>query len=164
MAEPVDPLRQYIPLLGPARRALEAQCQQLRADLAALDDELTALIRRRRTLAANLSDARTRLVRTLRFPARRPAPDGSEQLPPIEAKPSPLSGRRLRSVCLALLRKLGPLPLTELHALLHQHGYVIDSRHPVKCLADTMGYEVDHARALRVARGKYAAAPPSAAA
>lgn len=162
MAEPVDPLRQYIPLLGPARRALEAQCQQLRADLAALDEELTALIRRRRDLSSTLYDARTKLVRTLRFPARRPAPDGSEQLPPIEAQPTPLTGRRLRSVCMALLRKLGPLPLTELHALLHQHGYAVDSRHPVKCLADTMGYEVDHARAIRVARGTYGAAPPVA--
>lgn len=82
-------------------------------------------------------------------------PGGTIRLPPLSERPTPLWGRRLRSVCLALLRRAGPLILPEIHALLHHHGYRIDSSNPVKTLSDALAYEVEQGRAVRLERGVY---------
>ena len=52
-----------------------------------------------------------------------------------------------------------PLPLTELHAQLHRHGFGIAHRHPVKALADALGYETEQGNTRRVSRGVYALTP-----
>ncbi|QXC60384.1 hypothetical protein KSP35_18950 [Aquihabitans sp. G128] len=57
-----------------------------------------------------------------------------------------------------MLRQHGPLPLRSLHTWLHHYGYVIPHAHPVKALADAMGWEVEQGRVERVARGTYAIA------
>ena len=46
--------------------------------------------------------------------------------------------------------------LTEIHRELHLNGYAIVSRHPVKRLADSLGYETVKGRARRIDRGTYA--------
>ena len=45
------------------------------------------------------------------------------------------------------------MTLVELHRELHLNGYAIASRHPVKRLADALGYEHLKGRARRVERG-----------
>jgi hypothetical protein len=80
-------------------------------------------------------------------------------LPPVPEGAVFLRGRRLRALCLAILARLGPLPLPELHALLHRHGFAVAHDHPVKALADALGHEADGGRARRIARGVYELVP-----
>ena len=47
------------------------------------------------------------------------------------------------------------MTLVEIHRELHLNGYAIDSRQPVKRLADCLGYEIVKGRAKRVERGVY---------
>ncbi len=77
------------------------------------------------------------------------------RLPPLTADHSPLWGRRLRSAIVTILRRSGTLRLPELHALLHHHGYRIQSEHPVKALSDACSYEVEKGRLTKRARGTY---------
>ncbi len=63
--------------------------------------------------------------------------------------------RRLRSAIVTILRRSGTLRLPELHALLHHHGYRIQSEHPVKALSDACSYEVEKGRLTKRARGTY---------
>ena len=151
----VDPMVGEGMPYGERRRAIVAHCAQLAEELDLVDRQLAELSRRRRDLALELAHQRNRLLPTLRRRGRQPAADGSAQLPPVAARATPLWGRRLRSVCLALLRGAGTLALPELHALLHRHGYRIARREHVKVLADAMGYEVDQGRVRRVNRGVY---------
>lgn len=164
----VDPLPRYGMVFGELRRTLLAERDQLRRDLARLDAQLADLARRRQAVKDDLDERHRRL-----FPdpdhrrGRQPDPDGRPQLPPLEHETVKLWGRRLRSVCLALLRASGALPLPALHALLHRHGYEIEGDNQVKVLADAMAYEVDQGRARRPKRGVYEvadAAPPRAGA
>ncbi len=87
--------------------------------------------------------------------ARRPAPDGRPCVRPLPTEHLYLWGRRLRSTCLAILRRHGRLALADLHSLLHLYGYGVASNAPVKSLADAMGHEVDKGHARRVERGVY---------
>ena len=69
----------------------------------------------------------------------------------------PLHGKHLRSGALAVLaRNARAMPLVEIHRELHLNGFAIASRHPVKRLADALGYETRKGRAKRVDRGRYA--------
>lgn len=143
-------------MFGAARAEAVAAATELRARLDDLERELVELSSARQRIAQELAALRARLtVHIRRHRGRMPAVDGTRQLPPVPHDATPLWGRRLRSVCLALLRRAGRLPLRELHALLHRHGYVIDSDTHVKVLADALGHEVDHGRARRVERGVY---------
>lgn len=152
----VDPLRGDGPLYGDRRRAAVAACGEIADAIAAIDKQLAALDVERRALRQKLRVLHRRIAPNLAKRAgRAPAPDGTEQLPPVRHDAIALWGRRLRSVCLALLRGRGAMPLTELHALLHRHGYVIANRAHVKALADALAYEVDQGRVRRVARGVY---------
>src|SRR5262249_29737674 len=81
---------------------------------------------------------------------------GPPPIPPEAPNAHPLWGRHLRSGCLAVLaRHQRPMTLVEIHRELHLNGYAIASRHPVKRLADALGYETINGRARRVRRGVY---------
>ncbi len=69
----------------------------------------------------------------------------------------PLWGIDLRSVALTLLRRHGPQRLRDLHALIHLHGYCIESQRPVQRLGDAMAYELGQGRVERLERGVYGA-------
>jgi hypothetical protein len=60
---------------------------------------------------------------------------------------------------LNILGRVGRITLTQLHVLLHRHGVAVDSAHPVKALADALGYETDIGNTQRVARGTYELMP-----
>lgn len=156
----VDPLRVEGTLFGAKRRAVEVERDELLGSVAELDRQLATLARQRRELVGKLRTVQRRLAPRLGHRAgRQPAPDGSVQLPPVRRDAQRLWGRRLRSVCLALLRGQGEVTLPELHALLHRHGYLIANRLHVKTLADALGYEVQSGRVRRVARGVYELIP-----
>lgn len=159
----VDPIVGHVLLLGPRRAQIVARCEHLERELTGVDEQLAALVRRRRDLVEDLRAQRTRLMTTLERRGRQPASNGLAALSPVPPDATPLRGRRLRAVCLALLARFGTQTLVELHGLLHRHGFVVDDGHPVKALADALGYEHDHGRAQRVRRGVYAAvgAPPA---
>lgn len=153
-----DPQRQEGMLLGAKRLAVIAECDALLAEIDQVDTELAALAARRHKLVRALKKRRTRLMPTLRKAnrGRQPHPDGTVRLPPLRQACTPLWGRRLRSTCMTLLRRAGPLSLAELHALLHHHGYRVDAAQPIRALSDAMAYEVEQGRADRVERGVYA--------
>lgn len=152
----VDPIRRTVPLIGAVRAGAVASRDRLLAELDGVDAQLTALARRRIQLTDRLAELRDELWPVATHPrGRRPAPSGELALPPLPEQPTWLEGRRLRSVCLVLLRRVGRLSLPRLHALLHAHGYGIDSAHATKALSDALSYEVECGRARRVRRGEY---------
>lgn len=151
-----DPIVQDRPLFGAMREEALALAADLRRQISDVDNELVSLSARRGSLTKDLAAVVARLTAHIRHRrGRMPAPDGSEQLPAVTHDATPLWGRRLRSVCLAILRRAGRLTLPEIHALLHRHGHVIESDTSVKVLADALGYEVERGRARRVSRGVY---------
>ncbi len=154
----VDPIVRHA-LFGAARREVEDACSRLRAAMVTLDDDLRRLAHERHRLASAYREQRRRLWPVLVFGGRLPAPDGGEALPVAAADATALRVNRLRNACLALLARLGPLRLVELHAALHRYGFVVAGRHPVKVLADALGHETDHGRTVRIARGQYQLAP-----
>src|SRR5690606_33034607 len=120
------------------------------------DADLVDLSSRRITLLDRLDSYRETLWPVVGYAkGRRPPAHDQAPLSPIEADARPLWGRRLRSTCLAVLRRYGPLRLRDLHELLHLHGYQIASPKPVQALGDAMAYERDEGRAIRVRRGVY---------
>lgn len=161
MSDRVDPLREEGPVYGTKRTALQARCQTLSTTITDLDRQLADIAAQRRRLSRELRQHHRRLWPNLAKRGRQPAPDGTEQLPPIPRDATYLYGRRLRAACLAILTRLGPhpTPLTELHALLHRHHFAIASRHPVKALADALGYETEQGHTQRNGRGLYQPTP-----
>lgn len=156
----VDPLRRQSRLDHTRWHQLHTAWTETRAELDRIDALLTRLAARRHHLAARLAAHRDQLwPRDRNRYGRRPGTDGTVQLPTLPATTTKLWGRRLRAVCLALLRLTGESTLTELHVLLHRRGYELDSTHPVKALADALRYETLQGRARRTARGIYAANP-----
>ncbi len=151
----VDPIRQFSPVLGQKRRQLEQHYAALERDIDELDRELRRLSRRRQELRERRRAVHRQLWVNLAKRGRRAAPDGREALPPLPTRASMLWGRRLRSACLAVLARRGPLPLVEIHAELHRLGLGVAQSKPVKALADALGYEADQGRVVRVERGTY---------
>lgn len=151
-----------VPARPDRRQAALKERDRLLAELDDVDDELAALANRRAGLVARLAELREELWPVALWRrGRRPSICGENSLPPLPADVTWLEGRRLRSVCLALLRRAARrLSLSHLHALLHAHGYGIDSSYPAKTLADALGYEVECGRARRVRRGEYEVAGP----
>lgn len=161
----VDPFREEGPVYGAKRAAVHAQCERLTTSIADLDRQLAEIAAQRRRMVLELRQHRRRLWPNLARRGRRPGPDGTEQLPPIRHGATYLWGRRLRAACLAILSRNGPgpLPLAELHALLHRHHLAVAGRHPIKALADALGYETDQGRTERAERGCYRATPATIA-
>ncbi len=154
----IDHIRR--PTLDTRRRA---ELHQHLLDLAAALDEhdrsAVAWTAQRRHLFDQMQHAHDLLWDIACFNGRQPARPGEPPLPPTSEDPIYLSGRRLRTTCLALLRNHGCRSLPELHTLLHLHGYAVESRSPTKALADAMALEVRQRRALRPQRGHYEVAP-----
>lgn len=141
-------------------RATRISLQVRRDELAHLVDQLDASIDGlavdRLTALDELDELRERLWPIVPWQkGRRPPAMRRPPLPPIRVEARPVAGSALRSLCLQILERCGPLTLPDLHARLHHHGYVVDSATPVKSLADAMGYESDAGRAVRVVRGTY---------
>jgi hypothetical protein len=144
----------------PPRRALLDRHDDLAHRAQAVDEQQRLLAEERLELRAELSRLRDRL-----WPAgpghafknwRRPRIGGPPPIPPPLANAVPLYGRRLRYAVLGvLLDAPGPMSLPDIHRALHLRGYRLSGNHVVKQLADALGYEHDHGRACRVARGMY---------
>lgn len=164
--------RDLVPVRTQPRRFRNARHEQLFAE----EDGIRSRIERIDQELVDLADERKRLLDRLRAvheelrPSyggcrgrRRRAVSHEEPLPPAHDDAGWLSGRELRSICLAFLRKAGrALTLRMLHVVLHRSGYAVDHPYPVKALADALGHETDVGRAVRVARGTYAAVAPGA--
>jgi hypothetical protein len=151
----VDPILQEGSIGSRRRAELVAHCDELEDQLRQLDRQMDHLSQQRQSIADDLRRHRRRLFIRLTPNGRQPSTDGRMQLPPVPHGAVQLWGRRLRRLCLALLHRLGPLSLVELHAQIHRHRFAVGSLTPVKALADALGYETDAGRAQRVRRGTY---------
>jgi hypothetical protein len=124
---------------------LEREHQVRAARMGEIRRELTML----RDATANIAPGVRRRFRKARVPG--PAPVGRPAPPAV-----PVRGRDLRYAALGVLLRAGrPLTLPEIHRGLHAAGFAIDGWHPVKQLADALGWEHEKKRARRVARGVY---------
>jgi hypothetical protein len=148
----------------PQRRTEITQRQQeLAAEAARLEQEHRDRAARMAEIRRELAELRDRTDRPwiagrrprhrrARIPA--PAPVGRPVPPAVRVR-----GRALRYAALGVLLRAGKaLTLPEIHRALHASGFAIDGHHPVKQLADALGYEHDCGRAHRVERGVYQAA------
>jgi hypothetical protein len=125
--------------------ALEREHEARAARMAEIRRELTLL----RDALANVEPGVRPRFRKARVPG--PAPVGRPAPPAVR-----VHGRELRYAALGVLaRAQGPLTLPQIHRGLHAAGFAIDSRHPVKQLADSLGWEHERGRARRVERGVY---------
>ncbi len=140
----------------------------LHAEIAVLLDRATELDRQQRALSSRLADVRSQLaaLRLHLWPRVDPADivhgyrvthrGGPPPIPPVAGNAHPVQGKDLRSTVLAVLAcNDRPMTLVEIHRELHLNGYAIASRHPVKRLADCLGYEIVKGRARRVERAVY---------
>ncbi len=142
------------------RVRLQVDCDTLVARLGRLDRDLDRLSSERRSTVESLDEFRDRLWPIVEWQhGRRPPRLDEEPLPPVVADPVWLYGPALRSVCLTLLRRHGPLCLRDLHALLHRYGFALLTHSPVRVLSDSLGYECEQGRAERVSRGVYRVHP-----
>jgi hypothetical protein len=143
-----------------ARVRLQVERDELLHRTAELDRALLAGHTERLAIAERLGELRETLwPRVRHYHGRRPNAEGRPPLRPLPPDHRYLSGRRLRSTCIAILHRHGRLPLTELHSLLHLYGFGVESPHAVKALADAMGYEARCHRVRRVERGVYEVDP-----
>ena len=140
----------------------------LHAECAALLARATELDNAQRALAEELAVVRTRLaeLRVVMWPRvdrkdivhgfRRTHRGGPPPIPPVAPNALAVRGKHLRSAALAVLARNGrSMTLVEIHRELHLYGYAIDSREPVKRLANSLCYEEAKGRARRVERGVY---------
>jgi hypothetical protein len=159
MALHVDPVRARARMANSPRAVLQRECDELERQVHEVDLKLDELYRRRREMIRGIRERKRKLWPRLTRRGRCPLPDGRPALPPVASDAVGLWGRRLRAVCRQVLETARhPVPLGDLHALLHRRGYFVDSEHPVKSLADAMRYEVGAGRLQRVRRGTYATA------
>ena len=131
--------------------------------LGTIDRRLRILAAERREVVDSLTALREELYPPVSWAhGRRPPDIDCPPLPPAPDSAVTISGRDLRVTCLGILRRHGPLPLPELHGLVHCYGYLVGARRPVTALSDAMAYEVERGRARRIERGRYEAteAPP----
>lgn len=147
------------PACAEGRREIRARMQELVAEAEELEQEHQVRAARmgeiRRELTM-LRDASVHIAPGVRPRFRKarvpgPAPVGRPAPPAV-----PVRGRHLRYAALGvLLRARRPMTLPEIHRGLHAAGFAIDGWHPVKQLADALGWEHEKKRARRVARGVY---------
>ena len=144
------------------RRRLFTEARALHATSATrigeIDAAIEALVDQRLACLDVLVDCRDQLRPrwSSRHSRRRNSVDEAPfPEPPPGAKP--VWGIDLRSLALTLLRRHGPQRLRDLHALIHLHGYCIDSARPVQRLGDAMAYELEQGRVERLERGVYGA-------
>jgi hypothetical protein len=142
------------------RAKLESRYRDLVAEVTVVDADEQRLARRMTELRRELRTLHDRLWPTGDGHAfkssRRPRIGGPAPIPPPVGAAISLWGRSLRYAALGvLLRAERPLTLEEIHRALHLTGYRLRGRHPVKQLADALGYEHRNGRARRVARGTY---------
>lgn len=146
-------------LQGRDRVEVQVRRDNALVKLAALDYRLKTIADERISLLHELEELRDELwppmldCRVARPPAFDEVP-----IPPARANAIQVNGKHLRWICLVLLARHGQQELRDIHALLHQYGYRIAHHHPVKALADALGFEADRGRAQRVRRGVYALA------
>lgn len=152
----LGPNRRHSRLTHLVRVEIHVRRDALLAELAGLDAELRTRTARRTAILDELDVMRERLWPIEpRQRGRRPPAHDESPLSPMAVDARPLWGSELRSFALAVLAHHGPTRLRDLHDLIHRYGYCIDSRTPVKALADALGYEADAGRAVRVRRGVY---------
>lgn len=139
------------------RTLLDAEQQRLLTDLRAVDRTMSELASQRHHLARQAEHIHELLwPRMPEWHARRPAGPDTRPLPAVQVNAVVLRGARIRQVAVALLHRFGEQTLTELHAAIHLHGYVLPGRQPVKVLADALAHEARAGRAVRRRRGVYA--------
>jgi hypothetical protein len=154
------PMRYESRLNRRVRVDLQVRREEILTEVARLDTELVELSTARRELLDELTDLRDRLWPRVEWcHGRRPPRDDQPPMPPLTDETRPLTGRALRSTCLAIIRRHGSVRLDDLHRLLHLYGYAVASPTPVKALADAMGYEVARGRLRRPERAVYEAVP-----
>jgi hypothetical protein len=158
MSAPVAPSVRLLPFRD--RQALIAREADLVAAIADVEEEQQRLglelIRLRRELSSVHEILWPSSVGHAYRKVRRPRVPGPAPIPRPLPGALPLSGRPLRRAVLAiLLRANTPLTLTEIHGALRRDGYELASQHPVKQLANALGYEASRGRARRTARGTY---------
>jgi hypothetical protein len=143
---------------------LIAQENQVREQVRQLDQQLLDLATKRQQLleqAKRLNDAIRPVFHPCRGRRRRHV-SHEQPLPPISPRPTLISGRELRAICLVFLGQANrALTLRDLHAQLHLAGYAIEHPQPAKALADALGHETDAQRCRRVKRGVYTVASPT---
>jgi chorismate mutase len=143
---------------------LLTQEDHLRDQIRQLDQQLLEIAAKRQQLlqqAKRLNDKIRPVFHECQGRRRRHV-SHEEPLPPTTAKPTLISGRELRAICLVFLRQAGrALTLRDLHIQLHLAGYAIEHRHPAKALADALGHETDAQRCHRVKRGVYTVRSPA---
>lgn len=157
----LPPIRQHGRLSRADRDRLQREQNEEIDELRAEDRAIAALFVDRQRRTRRIADIEAQLFPpTLWHRGRRPGPDRlTDPLPPLPEQPTWLWGRRLHAVCLRLLHRCGTLPLRQLHALLHLHGFGVAGDHPVKVLADALGHETEHGKAERRGRGIYRTTP-----
>ena len=149
-------LRQQAGIHRRRRVQLHVRRDDALQQLAGVDAQLDRLSAERVALLEELEAVRDTLWPVMpHWKGRRPPALDRPPLPPATPGATASRAGDLRVLCLVLLGRNGPLALPDLHALVHRYGWVISGHHPVKALADAMGYEVRKGRAVRVARGVY---------
>jgi hypothetical protein len=151
-------IRLFAPLPASLRQAWQTYRADLVQQLEAVETDTEHWLQHRRDLLDQAAVLHDQLWPRLEHcHARRPPHPNQAPLPPAAPNAIEIAGASLRTMCLALLRRFGELTLSELHALIHRHGYLVAAPHPVKTLADAMGYEARRGRAERTARATYRA-------
>jgi hypothetical protein len=137
---------------------LLAEEDRVRARIDEIDAALVDLAAQRRGLLQRIRDLHNELRPPITNSCgrRRRQVSHEEALSSIEGEPTWLSGRELRAICLAFLRRTRvATTLRQLHVLLHRAGFGIASAYPVKTLADALGHETNAGRVARTRRGTY---------
>jgi hypothetical protein len=145
---------------------LLAEEDRVRARIDEIDAAVVDLAAERRGLLQRIRDLHDQLRPPITNACgrRRRQVSHEEVLPPVEGEPTWLSGRELRAICLAFLRRTRvATTLRQLHVLLHRAGYGIASAYPVKTLADALGHETNAGRVGRIRRGTYQLLDPGTA-
>jgi hypothetical protein len=144
---------------NPRLDRLFAEEDQLRDEIRQLDQQMLDLAARRQHLLQRVRAVHNEIrpIHAICRGRRRRHVTYEPGLPPIVERPTLVSGRELRALCLVFLRQAArALSLRDLHAQLHRAGYAVHHSHPAKALADALGHETDRRRCTRVKRGVYA--------
>jgi hypothetical protein len=155
----------HLGVAGDTRDAVDALRREAASDLRALDEELGAVLARRRALVARVAAADRALHGVWRADKRRrrairPAP--LTRAPEMSsAHPDDLErlvGPALRDELLDLLAAArGPVAVHELVAMLTGSGVLVAGR-PSQTIANALAVEVRRGAVVRVRRGVYALA------